>query len=98
MYNSHGDKEVTKEKDILQKAIASVLKMKGLTVGELQTIRKLVYNPRITQSEIADEFDLSVYTIGTYYKRFLRKAREFFNVEFLTVMEAGVHLRKEGLL
>lgn len=98
MYNSYGDKETAKEKEILKKTIASFLKMKIFTIGELQTIRKLAYNPGITQSEIAHELELSVHTIDTFYKRFLRKAREFFNVEFLTVLDAAVHLRKEGLL
>jgi len=58
----------------------------------------IAYNPGITQAKIAEELDLSIHTIDTYYKRFLRKAREFYREEFLSVLDAAVHLRKEGLL
>ena len=81
----------------MQKAIADFIRMKIFTVGELQT-SKLAYNPGRTQGDIAEELGLSVHTIDTYYKRFLRKAREFFNIKFMTVLEGAVYLRKEGLL
>jgi len=98
IYNSYGERETVREKEILEKTTKDFLKMKVFTAGELQAIRKLAYNPGITQSKIAEELDLSVHTIETYDKRFLHKAREFYREEFLSVLDAAIHLRKEGLL
>jgi DNA-binding CsgD family transcriptional regulator len=98
MYNFHGQKEPLAEKEIIQKVIASFIGMKIFTINELQVARKTAYNPRITQAQIAKELGLSVHTVNTYYKRFLNKAREFFGKDFLTLLEASIYLRKEGLL
>ncbi len=98
MINANGEKETEKEKEIMQKAIACFLKMKVFTVNELQCIRKLAYNPDITQAEIANELNLSPHTVDTYYKRFLIKSRDFFSKEFRSVLDAALHLRHEGLL
>lgn len=98
MYNSHGEREVIKEKEIMAKAMERFLSMKIFTSGELQSIRLLAYNPKLTQSSIARHLGLSVYTIDTYYKRFLTKARSFYGVPFASVLDAALHLKREGLL
>jgi DNA-binding CsgD family transcriptional regulator len=98
MYNSYGERETVKEKEIMEKTIARFLGMKIFTASELQAIRKLAYHPQITQAEIARDLDRSIHTIDTYYKRFLSKAREFYKQDFASVSDAAQHLRKEGLL
>ena len=98
MYNSYGEKEIVKQEEIMKKVMESFSKMKVFTVSELQVIRKLAYNPDVTQAKIASELGLSINTIDTYYKRFLEKARGFFCENFHTVHEAALRLKKEGLL
>jgi hypothetical protein len=98
MYNSFGDRETEKENEILAKTMEKFLNMKIFSPKELQTARKLAYDIDATQSSIAAEFNVSRYTIDTFYKRFLDKARNFFGKEFRSANEAAVFLRKEGLL
>ncbi len=98
MYNSFGDREIEKEKEILSKTMQRFIDMKIFSAKELQTARILAYDPEATQSTIAEEFDVSRHTIDTFYRRFLEKARNFFGKEFRSATEAAVFLRKEGLL
>jgi hypothetical protein len=87
MYNSFGDREVEKEKEILEKTMEKFLEMKIFSAKELQTARILAYNSNATQSSIAKEFEVSRYTVDTFYKRFLEKARNFFGKEFRSATE-----------
>jgi len=98
MYNSFGDREIEREKEILDKTMQKFLDMKIFSTKELQTARILAYDPDATQNSIAVEFDVSRHTIDTFYRRFLEKARNFFGKEFRSATEAAVFLRKEGLL
>lgn len=98
LYNSGGERESQKELVILQQLMERFIDMKVFSAKELQVARKLAYNPGITQTEIALQFNVSKYTIDTYYKRFLEKARNFYNRNFVSALEAATHLRKEGLL
>ncbi|MBL7727966.1 MAG: hypothetical protein JNM68_09785, partial [Dinghuibacter sp.] len=98
IFNETGERETEKEKEIRTKAIERFLGMRVFSVNELQVARKLAYNPGITKPEIAREFDRSVHTIDTYYKRFLKKARGFFDSDFPTVQDAAGYLKNEGLL
>lgn len=98
MYNSFGEREVEKEKEIMEKTMRKFLEMKIFSAKELQTARILAYDSDATQSSIADRFNVSRHTIDTFYKRFLEKARNFFGKEFRSATEAAVYLRKDGLL
>jgi DNA-binding CsgD family transcriptional regulator len=100
MYNSHGERELIKEKEIMQKAMEHFISMRVFTTGELQAIRLLIdkKNNNNTQAQIAKSLNLSVHTIDTYYKRFLSKARDFYQIQFPTVLDAAHYLRKEGLI
>jgi superfamily II DNA helicase RecQ len=101
MFNSYGEREVEKEMAILQKVMENFLQMKVYSVNELQTARRLAYQPKITQAALAKESGLSVHTIDTYCKRFLTKTRDFFQKtkeEIPSTLEAALFLRREGLL
>jgi hypothetical protein len=98
MYNSYGEREFEKEKEILDKTMKKFLEMKIFSPKELQTARILAYDIDATQNSIAKEFNVSRYTIDTFYKRFLEKARIFFSKEFHSAAEAASFLRMEGLL
>ncbi|MFT3824726.1 MAG: hypothetical protein QM731_12430 [Chitinophagaceae bacterium] len=101
MYNTYGAREMEKEKEILLQSLEYFLEMKVFSVKELQIARMLAYKPGITQAQMAKEFDCSVHTIDTYYKRFLTKARDFFHKtekELPSTIEAALFLKVEGLL
>jgi hypothetical protein len=98
MYNSFGERETVKEKEILEKTMQRFLNMRIFSAKELQTARILAYNPEATQNSIAEEFGVTRHTVNTFYRRFLDKSREFFQKEFRSATEAAIFLRKEGLL
>lgn len=98
MYNSEGELEVIKQQEILRQAFEYFISMKVFSMGEMQAIRLLAYNPKYTQKQISEKLGVSVHTVDTYYKRFLGKAREFYHLDFATVMEAANYLRREGLI
>lgn len=98
MYNSSGEREVEKEKEIMERTMQKFLEMKIFSAKELQTARILAYDSEATQGSIADQFNVSRHTVDTFYKRFLEKARNFFGKEFRSATEAAVFLRKDGLL
>lgn len=85
-------------KEILQKTIEQFLQLGVFTDREFQLARKLAYEPYATKQQIAHELDLSVHTVDEYGKRFLTKARAFFQKQFLSVAEAAIYLKKEGLM
>lgn len=101
MFNAFGDLELKKQQEIMLQSLEYFLEMKIFSVKELQIARMLVYKPGITQAQMAQEFNCSVHTIDTYYKRFLTKARDFFHKtekELPNTIEAAQFLKKEGLL
>ncbi|HMC99181.1 MAG TPA: hypothetical protein VKH37_03480, partial [Ferruginibacter sp.] len=98
MFNSFGDRENEREKEILERTMKNFLDMKVFSAKELQTARKLAYEQNATQNSIAEEFNVSKHTVDTYYRRFLEKARNFFGTEFQSATAAATFLKKEGLL
>lgn len=98
MYNSFGDREIEKEKEILNKTMQRFMEMKIFSAKELQTARILAYDVDANQNSIAAKFNVTRHTVDTFYRRFLEKARNFFGKEFRSATEAAVFLRKEGLL
>jgi len=98
MYNSHGERELEKERAIMNQVMERFVCMKVFTRSELQTIRCLVYDTNITQSEIARQMGCTVNTISTYYRRFLAKARDFYGQDFPSVLDAALYLKREGLI
>lgn len=97
LHTSNGNREVEKEEFILQKVIDSFQNMKVFTDREIQIARKVAYNRGITQAQIAQDLNISVNTVDTYYKRFLSKARNLFDEDFPTAVSAATYLSKEGL-
>lgn len=101
IYNTKGEIETAKETAILQKVQEQFQRMNVYSLAELQVARKLAYTPGITQAELAKQFDCSVHTIKTLYKRFLLKTREFFHKneeELPATLDAVMFLKGEGLL
>jgi hypothetical protein len=98
MHTSTGEDEKIQGGEVMRQVMQKFLGMKIFSPNELQTARRLAYNPGITQAKIAEAEGVSVYTIDTYCKRFLNKARDFFQEPFPSVLDAAVFLRKEGLL
>ncbi|MGI8635628.1 MAG: hypothetical protein ACR2KZ_09520 [Segetibacter sp.] len=84
--------------EILQKAVEHFLKLKVFSPKELQVARKIAYEPRIKQKQLADLMEIPVDDLHQYYGRFLRKARDFFHLDFNNTVEAALYLKKEGLL
>ncbi|MDQ6814244.1 MAG: hypothetical protein M3040_10930 [Bacteroidota bacterium] len=84
--------------EILQKAVEHFLQLKVFSPKEMQVARKIAYQPGITQKQLADLLDVSVDDLHQYYGRFLKKARDFFHLEFTNTVEAALYLKKEGLL
>jgi hypothetical protein len=97
IFTQSGDHEERGD-EVLRNAMKQFEGMKIFSPKELQTARRIAYNPGITQAAIAKEQEVSVHTIDTYCKRFLKKAREFFSQDFSSVADAALYLRKEGLL
>lgn len=97
-YRSEGEPESVRGQLVMQKAIEQFLGMKVFSVNELRVARLLAYNPRLTQLQIAAALNTKTSNVDTYYKRFLRKSRDFFSNDFPTVSDAASHLRQSGLL
>ena len=97
-FTDKGETEKQRGQIVMQKTIEQFLGMKVFSVNELHVARLIAYKPGITQAEIADELNKSVHTINTYYKRFLKKSREFFCNDFPAVSDAASYLRNSGLL
>jgi DNA-binding transcriptional regulator LsrR (DeoR family) len=68
------------------------------STNEFQIARKLAYNTKLTQAEIADEFGFTINTVNTYYKRILEKARDFFQIKFNSLAEVTTYLKRECIL
>jgi hypothetical protein len=84
--------------EILQKAVEHFLQLKVFSPKELQVARKIAYQPGIKQKQLADLLDIPVDDLHQYYGRFLKKARDFFHLQFSNTVEAALYLKKEGLL
>jgi hypothetical protein len=97
-FTDKGEAEKERGSVVMQKAIEQFLGMKVFSVSELNVARLLAYNPGITLGEIAKILHKSPHTIDTYYKRFLRKSRDFFCMDFPSVGDAARFLRNTGLL
>ncbi len=97
-FTNKGEPEKERGAIVMQQVIDSFLGLKIFSPNELQVARAIVYQPGCTQKDIALMFNKSPNTIDTYSKRFLRKAREYFHYDFLTVNDASSYLHKNGLL
>ncbi len=97
-FTDRGEAEKKRGDIVLQKTLENFLRMKIFSVSELQVARLIAYQTGITQNEIATILDRSANTIDTYYKRFLKKSREFFCTDFEKVGDAASYLRDSGLL
>lgn len=97
-FTNKGEQELERGKIVMQQVLENFLGMKIFSFNELQVARILVYQPGITQKEIAAVLNKSPYTIDTYCKRFLEKARDYFHSDFPTVVDAAAYLFKNGLL
>jgi len=98
MWLEYDKQDSPEKKAILDKMINDFIGMKIFSPGELQVARKLAYNTSITQADIARELGLTVNTINTYYKRFLEKSRDFFQIDFATMADATSYLKRECIL
>jgi hypothetical protein len=97
-FTDKGEQETERGDIIMKKVLENFLGMKVFSVKELQVARMLVYQPGISQQQIADTLDVLPSTIVTYYRRFLQKAREYFHHDFSSALEAAIYLQKAGLL
>ncbi|HEU4575603.1 MAG TPA: hypothetical protein VFS36_11430 [Chitinophagaceae bacterium] len=97
-FTDKGENEKEKNKLIMDNVRKRFRELKVFSIGELQVARALAYNQLATQQEIAESLGKSPHTIDTYCKRFLKKARDYFHVNFSTVAEAAKYVRKAGLL
>jgi len=86
------------QQKIMEQTMAHFMGMKIFSPTEIQVARKIAYNNGITRKELAAEFDVSIHTITTFYKRFMEKTRNFFQKDFSTMENAALFLRKEGFL
>jgi hypothetical protein len=69
MYNSFGEREIEKAKEIMDKTMQRFMDMKIFSAKELQTARILAYDPEATQHTIAANFNVSRHTVDTFYRR-----------------------------
>jgi len=97
-FTDKGEEETSRGEIVMKQAVEQFIGMKIFSVNELHVARLLAYTPAITQKEIADLLGKSVHTIDTYCKRFSKKSKEFFHIDFPTVKEAALYLQKSGLL
>ena len=97
-FNNRGEQELERGGEIMRQVVEQFLGMKIFSPKELQTARRMAYEPGITQNQLSQEFNVAVSTIDTYCKRFLQKSRDFFHHNFSSASEAAAFLKKEGLL
>lgn len=84
--------------EILQKAVDHFLQLKVFSPKEMQVARKIAYQPDIKQKQLAELLEIPIGDLHQYYSRFLKKARDFFHLEFNNTVDAALYLKKEGLL
>lgn len=97
-FTSKGEAESQRGDIIMRKVMENFLGMKIFSVNELQVARILAYQPGVSQQKIAEMLGVSPNTVDTYNKRFLKKSREYFHVDYSTALEAAQYLRDTGLL
>ncbi len=97
-FTDKGEQEAERGEIIMKRALESFLGMKIFSVNELHVARMLAYQPGISQAQIANILELKPNTVDTYYKRFLKKSRDYFHHDFSSVLDAALYLRKTGLL
>jgi len=98
-FTNTGGQETERGKIILDKVKSNFPGMKFFSDSELRLANILAdRTPGITQQKIAEKLKLSPNTIDTYYKRFLKKARTYFHIDFTNAQEAATYLREAGLL
>ncbi|MHA4844531.1 hypothetical protein ACX0G7_10225 [Flavitalea antarctica] len=98
MWFDYNEKDSTLKKQMLSNIMKDFEGMKIFAAKEFQIARKIAYNPNITPAELAQEFELQPSSINTYYKRFLEKARDYFQMEFESMSDAAKYLRRECIL
>jgi hypothetical protein len=98
MWFNYDDKESALKQQMLKNIIKDFEGMKIFAAKEFQIARKLAYHPNVTPAELAREFGLRKSSINTYYKRFLEKAREYFQMDFQSMSDAAKYLRRECIL
>jgi DNA-binding CsgD family transcriptional regulator len=97
-FTNKGEPESERGEIIMRKVMENFLNMKIFSVNELQVARMIAYQPGISQNKIAENLGVSQNTIDTYCKRFLKKSREYFQIDFSTALESAQYLRNTGLL
>jgi hypothetical protein len=96
-FMSNGDED-ERGREIMEKTKEQFERLKVFSPKEMQVARKLAYQPGTTMNEMAEALAISVPALHQYYNRFLKKAREFFEINFVTTLEAALYVKKEGLL
>lgn len=97
-YSSTGEQKTIEAAQIMQQVIQHFIDMRVFARQEMRIARLFVYHPEITQTKIAVMLKLKYTTIRTHCRRFLEKARDFFQQDFRSPREAALFLHKEGLL
>lgn len=95
-YNDFGREE--KGGEVMSDVVDRFRKMKVFSSREYQLARISVENPDFTRKDISDIMAIGIDSVGTYSRRFLDKARNFFEVEFPTTQDAAACLRNNGLI
>jgi hypothetical protein len=101
IFNTNGERVIELEKLLQQKLHVTFKEMKVFSSKEWQIAVEMACKPGITQAQLAKEFNLSIHTMDTYYRRILVKARKFFNKsekEFPTVQQAIGRMKQYGVL
>lgn len=98
MWFDYDEKDSDLKKQMLNNIMEDFEGMKIFAAKEFQIARKLAYNPHISATELANEFELKPSTVNTYYKRFLEKARNYFQIDFESMSDAANYLRRECIL
>ena len=96
-FTSSGEED-ERGKEIMENTITQFQKLKIFSPKEMQVARKLAYQPGITMQELAKALGISIDDLHQYYSRFLKKAREFFQHDFHTTLDAALHAKRDGLL
>jgi hypothetical protein len=96
-YNDFGNEE-QKGGEVMSHVVDRFRKMKVFSSREYQLARISVENPDFTRKDISDIMEVGIDSVGTYSRRFLDKARNFFEVEFPTTQDAAACLRNNGLI
>lgn len=98
IYNTYGEIGAHGPQELLNSSMEKFISMKIFSPNEFQVVRKVAYTPNVTQAQIANELGLTVHTVNTYYKRFLFKARDFFEMDFDNINDTAAYLKRECII